>query len=70
MTDYEEGYLQAVKDVKARADQMVDDLGAASSGKIEIGHFMSFLDRLVAMKERRHGGQDGKEAPDPISGSF
>ena len=30
MTDYEEGYLQAVKDVKARADQMVNDLGTAS----------------------------------------
>ena len=53
MTDYEESYLQAVKDVKAKADQMVDDLRASSDGKVEIGHFMSFLDRLVAMKERR-----------------
>ncbi len=56
MTDYEEGYLQAVKDVRARADQMVHDIGAESDGKAEIAHFMSFLDRLVAMKERRHGG--------------
>lgn len=53
MPDYDEGYLQAVKDVKARADQMVDDLRASSDGKVEIDHFMSFLDRLLAMKERR-----------------
>ena len=70
MTDDEEGYLQAMKDVKARADQMVNDLGTASDGKVEISHFMSFLDRLIAMKERRHGDQGGKDAPDPISGSF
>lgn len=70
MTDYEEGYLQAVKDVKARADQMVNKLNAASDRKVEISHFMSFLDRLVAVKERRQGDHSGKDAPDLTTGSF
>ena len=69
MTSYEAGYLQALKDARVTARQMVADLGASPEGKVELLGMISFLTDLIDAKVVRHGdhgteGASNENAPE------
>ena len=70
MTDYEAGYLQALKDVQGAVGQMVSDHGTSPDGKIEMLDVESFLDSLIKTKVKRHQEHNIQDAADLIGGSF
>ncbi len=57
MTRYEAGYLQALKDARVTARQMVADTDVPE-GKIELLAMVSFLTGLIDAKVARHGDHD------------
>ncbi|MCJ2036407.1 hypothetical protein [Methylobacterium sp. J-068] len=61
MTRYEAGYLQALKDTRVTARQMVADTDVPE-GKIELLAMVSFLTGLIDAKVERHGNHDADEA--------
>lgn len=70
MTEYEAGYLRALKDVQITVRQMVNNLGSSPEGRMELLGVVSLLDGLIKTKVQRHGDYGDRDAPDPVSGSF
>lgn len=50
MTDVEAGYLQALSDVHAEVQQMVQDPTTSSEGKLELLGVLSFLHDRIQFK--------------------
>ena len=69
MTEYDAGYLRALRDVQISVRQMADDLGSTSEGKVEILG-VSFLEGMIRTNGELDGEHNGQDAPDPRSGSF
>jgi hypothetical protein len=71
MTDYEAGYLQALKNVQKAASGMVRDPGVSEDGKLELLRVVSYLDVLIKQHcDQPNEGEQGDQAPEPLSGSF
>lgn len=63
MTEYEAGYLQALKDVQITTRHMVSQTDAPE-GKIELLGVVSFLEGLIQTKVERHGDPDAPQIRD------
>ena len=70
MTDYEAGYLQALRDTQLVVRQMVNDPNASPAGKNEMLRVVSFLDGVIRINERGHATSDATNAPNPLGSSF
>jgi hypothetical protein len=71
MTEYEAGYLQALKDVQKATSGMVRDPGISEDGKLELLRVVSYLDVLIQERtDQPNKDEQEDDAPEPLSGSY